>query len=130
MSLLCSGARAPLQSRNNSDIMCITEIIVVLYHLYQLFHYYFNYFVLYQTIFNGINFEEKITIIIALIHIITYYTNYINYDTYTYYTFYTNYTTNNVCNLWICLQSFRITNMPQVLDLILLTTKICLTKTG
>ena len=71
MSLLCSGARAPLQSRNNSDIMCITEIIVVLYHLYQLYHYYFNYFVLYQTIFLPI-FEGKVTIIIALIPIITY----------------------------------------------------------
>ena len=71
--------------------------------------------------------EGKITIIISLIHIILI-SNYINYDTYTYYTFYTNYTTNNVCNLWICLQSFRITNMPQVLDLILLTTMICLTE--
>ena len=35
---------------------------------------------------------------------------------------------NNKSYLWICLQSFRITNMPQVLDLILLTTKICLTE--
>ena len=82
MSLLCSGARAPLQSRNNSDIMCITEIIVVLYHLYQLYHYYFNYFVLYQTMFLMEPFSEgKITTIISLIHIITYYTDYINYDT-------------------------------------------------
>ncbi len=51
MSLLWSGARAPLQSRNNSDIMCITEIIVLLYPLYELYHYYFNCFVLYQSIF-------------------------------------------------------------------------------
>ena len=85
MSLLCSGANAPLQSRNNSDIMRISEIIVVLYHLYQLYHYYFNYFVLYQTIFFMESiFVGKVTIIIALIHIIKYYTHYINYDNYTY----------------------------------------------
>ena len=72
--------------------------------------------------------EGIITTITSLIHIITYYTNYINYDTYTYYMFYTYYTVYNFGNLWICLQSFRITNMPQVLDLILLTTKICLTE--
>ena len=86
MSLLCSGANAPLQSRNNSDIMRISEIIAALYHLYQLYHYYFNYFVLYQTIFLLNHFlKEKLLLLFHL------YILYQLYDTYTLYVLYVLY---------------------------------------
>ena len=100
MSLLCSGARAPLQSRNNSDIMCITEIIVVLYHLYELYHYYFNYFVLYQSIFLWNEFLKEKLLLLHHLYILSHIIQIMSIMTHTYYTFYTYYMHYNfVCSV-------------------------------
>ena len=77
---------ALLKSRHNRVVSDITEIITLLFALCLLWHYYFNYFLLFSMIFcwtRIIKFSIIFSLsIITLILINTYYVNYIYYDHY------------------------------------------------
>ena len=66
------GPRALLQSRNNSDISCISGIIVLLFYLCNLYHYYCNYFLLYHRP-KSTKLNYKLNYIFPIICIIFYY---------------------------------------------------------